>query len=224
MTDLQIYRTIPAMDQDVSRSRREITAYAAAFDQTTEIRDQHGHYTESLSRSSFNRSLSHIGDQLTRVKVLFNHGKNLDGTPAERFAMPIGVPLSITADAVGLRTVTRISETPLGDEVLELARDGAVTGFSFTGRIFDYSIDENAGTLPHVTRTELGLTEYGPGVFVAYPGAEILAVRTETPDAERVDVSSESHPDAPTPSGGGLSDGVAHMQRRARARARTFTF
>ena len=182
MDDLPtIHRNIEITDMDTRPDRREIVAYAAVFDRTAEIRDQHGHYHEVIARSAFDQTLARTGDRLDRVKVLFNHGKDLSGRPSDRFSLPIGVPTQITADAQGLMTVTRVSKTPLGDEVLELARDGAVTGYSFTGKAFKSDPPQRSddpGTLPTIRRTEIGLVEYGPGVFPSYDGAQVLAVRT----------------------------------------------
>lgn len=178
--DAPIARSFPLDDLVVRTDGdgRTVEAYAAVFDKPTEIRDHFGHYTETIDRTAFNVAINRSAQ---KPKVLFNHGKDIYGNPSDRFALPIGVPETIRADGHGLRTVTRISKTPLGDEVLELMRDGAVDGFSFQGaphrsqRIAAKSRDE----LPTIVRQELGLTEYGPGVFVAYSDARILAVRTE---------------------------------------------
>jgi hypothetical protein len=104
--------------------------------------------------------------------------------------MPIGVPVDIRAEARGLLTRTRYSETPLADEVLENIRAGAVTSQSFTGAIMrstpqlrrgDRHRPDSAGQLRTVRRTELGLREYGPVLWPAYSGAEIVGVRMSTP-------------------------------------------
>jgi HK97 family phage prohead protease len=190
---------------------RTVEAYAAVFGQPTEISDHFGHYMEVIDRTAFNEAIN--GRSLVRQKprVLFNHGRDIYGNPSDRFSMPIGTPETITADTRGLRTVTRIAKTPLGDEVLELMRSGAIDGFSFQGKpiksqqVAAPSRDE----LPTIVRQKLGLAEYGPGVFVAYAGAGVLAIRTEqivaeidqlTPDqlAELVDVLRSRVPDLAT--------------------------
>jgi phage head maturation protease len=97
----------------------------------------------------------------------------------------------MTPDARGLLTRTRIAKTELGDEVLELAREGAITGFSFRAAAMQTTPHAaGADGLPTLERTEFRLREYGPGVFVAYDDAEILAVRAQhwadhLTDAER---------------------------------------
>jgi hypothetical protein len=143
------------------------------------------------------------------VKVLYNHGMTINGTPSERFSMPIGVPVDIRAEARGLLTRTRYSETPLADEVLESIRAGSITSQSFTGRIMRSDPQLRAGDrhrprsgqLTTVRRTELGLREYGPVLWPAYTGAEILGVRMSTPggaldpDEEEINDAEGTPPD-----------------------------
>lgn len=175
-----------ALDDLVVRSEgdgRTVEAYAAVFGTPTEVRDQYGHYFEVIDRAAFDVTIK----RGTKVGVLFNHGMDIYGRPSDRFSMPIGTPESITADGRGLRTVTRISRTPLGDEVLELMRDGAIDGFSFTGKpLRNQRVAPAAGDLPTIVRQELALKEYGPAVFRAYEGARVLALRAETL-AEHID-------------------------------------
>ena len=156
---------------------RTVEAYAAVFDQPTEIRDVHGHYFETIDRTAFDVSIK----RGAKVQVLFNHGMDLYGNPSDRFTMPIGVAEQITADGRGLRTVTRISKTPLGDETLELMRSGAIDGFSFTAKpLRSKPIAAVHGDgLRTVVRQELALREYGPAVFRAYADARVLALRSE---------------------------------------------
>src|SRR6185436_5043621 len=143
---------------------RTVEAYAAVFDTPTEIKDQHGHYMEVISRSAFNRAISHGID---RVGFFYHHGMTLHGTPSELGSVPIGSPVDIRADGKGLRTVSRFNKSQLADGVLEAIRAGDIRGYSFRGRIFQSNPAKPArqvrgGELTTVTRTELGLTEYGP--------------------------------------------------------------
>jgi len=177
-------------------TRREIEAYAAVFDAATEITDADGHYWETIDRRAFDRSISHkTPDQFT---ALFNHGKDLYGASSERFAMPFGVPTKIVPDGRGLLTVTRASKTPLGDEILELARDGAITGFSFTAKAKRSDPQPPAhGDIKSIHRQELALIEFGPAVFRAYDDAKILAVRNEDLGltAEQIAAALDALPD-----------------------------
>lgn len=160
---------------------RTVEAYAAVFGTPAEITDQHGHYLEVIDRSAFNRTLSHGID---RVGVFYNHAMTMHGTPAEGVgSVPIGSPVGIKADSRGLRTVTRFNRSDLADHVLEAIRNGDIKGYSFRGQIFRSTParvpKSRGGTLPTVTRTELGLVEYGPTPRPAYADAGILAMRSQ---------------------------------------------
>lgn len=179
MTEL-ITRSAPLIDIEIERSGdgRTVTAYAATFDDAYEVRDQHGHYEEKINRAAFNRFL---GRGIGQVQVLFNHGRTIAGTPSEMFSMPLGVPVSITAEPRGLLTVTRYSKTPLADQTLELIDSGAIRAQSFRGPIIDTKprgVGSNG--LQVLERMALGLIEYGPAPFAVNNGAEMVAVRSLT--------------------------------------------
>lgn len=186
---------------------RTVEAYAAVFDEPAEIQDHEGHYIEEIDRAAFNRAIDHAsrarGGFPGSVKVLWNHGRDLSGAASDRFSMPIGVPVDIRAESRGLLTRTRYSETPLADEVLENIRAGSITSQSFTGAIMrstpqlrrgDRHRPDSAGNLKTVRRTELGLREYGPVLWPAYSGAEIMGVRMSTPGSYGQDQDEEQDP------------------------------
>ena len=172
---------------------RVVEAYAAVFDQEAEIHDGEGHYLEVIDRTAFNRAIDHAKPERNggrwRTAVFYNHGMTIHGTPAERFSIPIGVPVDIAAERRGVLTRTRYNETPLGEEILESVRTGAIVAQSFTGAIMrsDPGLMRGEkhrkarGALTTVRRLELGLREYGPTPFPAYSGAEILGVRMALP-------------------------------------------
>jgi HK97 family phage prohead protease len=194
----EFMRMYPLEEMHILRSAeggdgRTVEAFAAVFGQRAEIQDFEGHYEEEIDPAAFNRAIDHAsrarGGFPGAVKVLYNHGMTIQGTPSERFSVPIGVPVEIRADPRGLLTRTRYSETPLADEILESVRSGSITSQSFTGRIVRSTPQLRrgerhrpaSGSLPIVRRTELGLREYGPVLWPAYTGAEILGVRMSTP-------------------------------------------
>jgi HK97 family phage prohead protease len=204
----EFMRLYPLEDMHIIRSAdggdgRTVEAYAAVFGQEAEIQDHEGHYLEVIEPTAFSRAIDHAsrarGGFPGSVKVLYNHGMTIQGTPSERFSVPIGVPVEIRAEARGLLTRTRYSETPLADEILESVRAGSITSQSFTGRIVRSDPQLRRGdrhrprgdSLVTVRRTELGLREYGPVLWPAYSGAEILGVRMSTPGSWGRD------PDAP---------------------------
>lgn len=160
---------------------RTVEAYAAVFDLPTEVRDQHGHYNETITRTAFDKTLRERGQR--SVSVIYNHGMTLHGTPSDMWAVPIGRSLEIKPDSRGLRTVSRYNATPEADRILESIRNGDIRAQSFRGRIYQSNPSrgpfraDRKGSLTTVTRTELGLTEYGPTPNPVYTSAEITAVR-----------------------------------------------
>lgn len=169
-----IERAVPLADLEVKG--RTVTAYAAAFDSPASVYDPQftpARHLESVARSAFTRALN--AGAGAKAKVLFNHGKTIDGTPSERFSMPIATPVDVRADGRGLLTVSRYAATPLADEVLELIRNESVTGQSFRGPVYNYA--ERGGI---VELTECGLREFGPCPFPAYADAEIVSIRSAT--------------------------------------------
>ncbi|HEX6968102.1 MAG TPA: HK97 family phage prohead protease [Micromonosporaceae bacterium] len=185
-------RTWALDDIEVSRSYadgRTVEAYAAVFDTPVEIQDVHGHYIERIAPTAFDKTLRERG--ASRVGVYYHHGMTLYGTPSDLGSVPIGQPLEIRADGRGLRTVTRFNKSPLADSVLEAIRAGDIRGYSFRGRIFQSNPDRvprrrPGEPLPEVTRTELGLFEYGPTPTPAYESAAILAVRSAEQVAQSI--------------------------------------
>jgi HK97 family phage prohead protease len=198
---------------------RTVEAYAAVFDEPAEIQDHEGHYTEVIDPGAFNRAIDHAsrarGGFPGSVKVLWNHGRDLSGKTSDRFSMPIGIPVDIRAETRGLLTRTRYSETPLADEVLENIRAGSITSQSFTGAIMRSTPQlrrgdkhrPRGGELTTVRRTELGLREYGPVLWPAYSGAEIVGVRMSTPGSYSPDPDEHEEHDPGTPSGDGPAAG-----------------
>lgn len=220
----EFMRMYPLEDMHIIRSEhggdgRTVEAFAAVFGQQAEISDHEGHYLEEIDRGAFNRAIDHArasrGGLPGAIKVLYNHGMTIQGTPSERFSVPIGVPVEVRAEARGLLTRTRYSETPLADEILESVRAGSITSQSFTGRIIRSTPQlargdkyrPRQGELTVVRRTELGFREYGPVLWPAYSGAEILGVRMSTPGQFGPDPDEHEGQDPGTPSGEGPAAG-----------------
>lgn len=178
-----ISRGVPL--DDLSVKGRTITAYAAVFDTTVEINDSQGRYNEKIHRNAFNKTLRERG---AKAGYFYNHGMTIHGTPSDLGSVPLGASERIAADSRGLLTVSRISQTPFGDAILEAINDGAITGYSFTGTAYKSNPARiprasTRGNLPEVTRMELGLQEYGPTPFPAYTDAAITSVRSRLPFA-----------------------------------------
>jgi len=172
-----------------------VEAYAAVFGQEAEIHDHEGHYLEESDRTAFDTAISfaarNTGGIPANIKVLYNHGLTVQGTPAPEFQLPIGVPIDIKPETRGLLTRTRYHlDDPFTTRVLENIRAGAITAQSFVGRIIrsqpqlrrgEQYRPASDGSLRTVRRMKLGLREYGPVLWPAYSGAEILGVRMSIP-------------------------------------------
>ena len=160
---------------------RTIDAYAAVFGVRQEIRDQDGHYVEVIHPYAFQRTLE---QRAGKFQVLYNHGRSIHGTPSDRYSMPYGTPIELKADQRGLFTSTKVARTPLGDEVLQLVKDGALKGMSFAGTFLEKERleDDIITGLPTIARTEIALREYGVTPFPAYAAAQVELVRAEAAD------------------------------------------
>lgn len=156
---------------------RTVDAYAAVFNRAVAISDWEGEYEEIIRPGAFRKT---IAEQRAGFQVFYNHGKNIYGSPAERYAMPLGAPVEVREDTKGLWTVTRYAATPLADEVLELIRAGAIRGQSFSGHWVQSREISPArpGQLPTIERLEVAMREYGPTPFPAYKDAAIAGVRS----------------------------------------------
>lgn len=160
-------------------SGRVVEAYAAVFNQRSEIHDQDGHYWEENDPKSFNKT---IADKGTRFGVLFNHARTIDGQPNPAASMPIGVPLEVKTDTTGVWTATRYLDNPLADHTLDAIKQGALRAQSYSGRLMRSGRSGRAPSgpgrsLPVIIRQEIDMREYGPAVFAAYSGAAILGTR-----------------------------------------------
>ena len=192
LEDIHIVRTAEG-----DHSGRLVEAYAAVFDQPAVIRDYQGHYEEEIDRAAFNDRLAQITRSrrglASALRVLYNHGKTAEGDPAPEFQKPLGRPVDVRPEGRGLLTRTEYAKTPHAEEVLELIRGGSITAQSFVGAILRSDPELRGpgdkyrarnGALTRVRRLTLGLREYGPVLWEAYSGAEILGVRMALPGTE----------------------------------------
>jgi hypothetical protein len=125
--------------------------------------------------------------------VFYNHGMTLWGTPSEKHSFPVGVPLDISVDSHGLKTVTRYHRGEFCDQILEAIREGSIGGYSFTGDFKrstpsvprgGFRPNYRNGELPLVRRLESTLVEYGPTPIPVYEGAQVTAMRAMTADPD----------------------------------------
>lgn len=219
-----LVRAFDLADVEIERSGdgRTVVAYATPFNVETEIHDQHGHYVERYSATSFDKTAREAIK--SGVVVLYNHGKDLHGNAAPSFAVPIGTPIEIRPDGRGLLTRTRYLDTELGNAILDAVREGGLKSYSHTSTVIRSAHVSNRGRLPVFEHREMRLREYGPTPLPhVLAGAEILAVRSTTladalrnvtPDeldaldptargelARIIGVESDTSPPAPPPEG-----------------------
>ena len=188
MSSIHIARTVPVDDFEVKA--REVVAYAAVFDEPTKIVDAQGEYWESIGRGAFDVTIQAFNDRREAdpdsgdpIKAMVNHGRDIYGQPTGRFALPWGTVIDMRADGRGLLTTTRALPTQLGNEILAMLEEGALSGFSFSGRVLQTTEVEPArpGDLPLYVRREIQLREFGPAVWQAYDGAQLVALRSGQP-------------------------------------------
>jgi HK97 family phage prohead protease len=121
-----------------------------------------------------------------RIKVLALHNT---------FWLPIGKPLELREDAIGLWFRAKISDTTLGKDVLTLLRDGVFTEMSIGFTVV--KADPEKGTGRRLVR-EVKLYEISPVIWAMHPMAKITRVKdvTALPPAE----PDEGDASAPPPS------------------------
>jgi len=137
---------------NVDLDQRIFSGYAATWDL-----DQGGDIIQS---GAFSKTLN---ERAGRVKVLWQHNE------------PIGRPLSMREDAKGLFVEGRISKTRLGDEALELMKDGVVDQMSIGYIIPQGKSSVNGDGIRVIT--EVKLLEFSPVTFPMNEAAMITGVK-----------------------------------------------
>jgi Escherichia/Staphylococcus phage prohead protease len=149
---------------------REIDVLAVPYDTPTELWDPTDNrvYTETIARDAFGTPA-----RPNRIKVLRDH----------EITRLIGHCRSVHPNRQdGMGATFAISQTPLGDESLALAKDGSLhVSVGFTA---DPEGDEWSKTRDAVVRHRCQLWEISLVPFPAYDGADVLAVRRAPPQPE----------------------------------------
>lgn len=161
MTDLHI-RTAPL--RAANDETRTVSGIAVPWKTPAPIRDWLGSYTETFERGSV--ELPDSG----KVMLFWRHDE------------PIGIVTEHRDDEAGWFVSARISETPRGDEVYALLRDGVVTEFSVGFEPVEHHTDDETGD---ITRTRVIAREVSIVPFGAYGSeASITQVREREPHPE----------------------------------------
>lgn len=142
---------------DVKAEGRTIVGYAAAFGNIDRVKDviEPGAFAKTIREG--------------KPKVGYNH------------MYMIGKPLSMEEDGKGLLTESYISDTPRGNEVLQLVKDGVIDAMSIAYEVIK-SEDDYDKEIRHLK--ELKLYEYGPVDFPVNENAVINGVKQFAYDLE----------------------------------------
>ena len=153
----------------VDTDQRTITGIAVPYGQ--EI---------AIANNTYERFAAGAITTVEDVKLFWNHDE------------PIGKVVEGRETEAGFEITAYISETPRGEEVLTLLRDGVLNKFSVGFIPVENEHDGNT-----VVRTLVDLKEVSVVPFPAYSGANISEVReeaeiSETPDEPQIEQESET--------------------------------
>lgn len=150
------FKSIELKETAIDMSARTIEGYASTWDL-----DQAG---DIIHPGAFTKTIDE-GFKNGRVKMLWQHDA------------PLGMPTEMFEDNRGLYVKGKISRTQLGDEALELMRDGVVDRMSI-----GFSIPQNKSGFNDETGVrnihEVKLFEFSPVTFPANDAAHIMAVKS----------------------------------------------
>jgi len=141
-------------ESNVDMDERTFEGYASTWDE-----DQVG---DVIHRGAFIKSINEAFPA-KRIKVLWQHDD------------PLGMPVEMREDDYGLYVKGRISKTALGDEALELMRDGVVDRMSIGFMIPQGKFDFDDKGVRHIR--EVKLMEFSPIMFPANEAAIITGVK-----------------------------------------------
>lgn len=138
--------------------KREFEGYASTWD-----RDLGGDQIlpKAFVKTIQERFIEH--PKKSGIKILWQHNE------------PLGLPTHMEEDSKGLYVVGRISKTRLGDEALELMKDGVIDQMSIGYDVVKDDISEDGQTR---YLKELVLYEFSPVTFPMNPMADITSVKT----------------------------------------------
>lgn len=142
-------------ESSVDMDARTFEGYASTWD-----KDQ---VDDIIHRGAFAKSIAEAFPT-KRIKVLWQHSD------------PLGMPTEMREDDYGLYVKGRVSKTTLGDEALELMRDGVVDRMSIGFMIPKGKSDWDDDGIRHIR--EVKLMEFSPVTFPANESAVITGVKS----------------------------------------------
>lgn len=140
---------------------RTLTGLAAPFNAPADIYEGGHQFSESIAAGAFARTITQRGGRVALHAVHDTSRK-----------LPLGRTESMVEAADGLRIEARISKTQAGDEVLELIKDGALSGLSigFSPVREQWSKDGKTRTLQEIALREISVVDQP-----AYASAQIAS-------------------------------------------------
>lgn len=137
--------------------KNEIEAYASTWDKDLG--------NDTITKGAFAKTIKErfSGGQKRDIKVLWQHD----------MSAPLGLPIHMEEDSKGLYTVSKISDTPLGQQAMQLARDGVVDKMSIGYDTIQSKDDGKGGRI----LSELKLYEYSLVTFPMNEKAGILQAK-----------------------------------------------
>lgn len=149
------FKNVQMKSGTIDMSSRTFEGYASTWNE-----DQTG---DIIHQGAFKKSIME-GLPANRIKVLWQHDQ------------PLGMPMEMSENEHGLYVKAKVSRTRLGDEALELMRDGVVDRMSI-----GFSIPTNKSFYDEDGRrniTEVKLMEFSPVTFPANESAVITSVKS----------------------------------------------
>jgi HK97 family phage prohead protease len=116
---------------------------------------------DQIQQGAFRKSIAERFPK-NQIKVLWQHTE------------PLGMPTHMEEDSKGLYVVGKISKTSLGNDALELMRDGVIDSMSIGYDVLKDSLSDDGQTR---NLHELKLYEFSPVTFPANPMAAVTAVK-----------------------------------------------
>jgi len=147
---------------------RTLHARLFSWDTISRVSDGKAPYDESWKRGVFGQSIRRAQRLKRGWPLMYNHAvQNL----------PIGMVSMVHERDDGPWMTSKISRTSLGDDIIELIRDGAIPGVSINGR----NIKSRRNQAGVIERMEVALDEISVTPFPALIGADQLVLRSVTP-------------------------------------------
>lgn len=137
-----------------------LDGYAAVFNQPADIYDHRGHYSETIERGAFRKTL-----QENKPAVLFEHGRHpLIGS------MPIAQLTKASEDTRGLHVRARVFDNWMTRPIIDAIQGRAIEGMSI-----QMQVTREAWSPDHTLRAvhEVKLIEVSPVLQPAYTGTSL---------------------------------------------------